>query len=125
MEEFRSELEPSVIASWKDEIKKSKKLVNDHKKRVWTECNKLKPPKQMSHFEYQSLENQSKQINLQQMNVDSTVGIEEKRVSGIAQVKFDEIMKCSKSIVDMLESRDEEVLENEHDEIIRKYMREL
>ena len=57
--------------------------------------------------------------------MDSTVGIEEKRVSGIAQVKFDEIMKCSKGIIDMLESRDEEVLENEHDEIIRKYMREL
>ena len=75
--DYQAELDPAVIASWKSEISKAKTLVVDHKKSIWKRCDELKPPEPLSYFEQQSLDNQSRQISLQETRNDGTVGLEE------------------------------------------------
>ena len=86
--DFSEELDPSVVSSWQEEKKRVKKLVLDHKKLAWAKYTSLCPVKTLSHFEEQSLRNQTKQLVLQEASVGKTVGVEEKRILGIAEVKY-------------------------------------
>ena len=123
--DYQAELDPAVIASWKSEISKAKTLVVDHKKSIWKRCDELKPPEPLSYFEQQSLDNQSKQISLQETRNDGTVGLEEKRILGIAQVKYDALINLSTKILKIFEDRSDENLSNSSDDDIKKYMRGL
>ena len=125
LDKFKAELDPTVVTSWQEEKMKAKKLVLDHKKLVWNKCNEISPIKPLSHFENQSLKNQSKQLALQETAVDNTVGAEESRCLGIAEVKYDALVASSKKILTITRDRSEEDLVAEDDEKIRKYMREL
>ena len=123
--EFQSELDPSVIATWKEEISKAKDLVVNHKKSIWKKCDELKPPQPLTYFEQQTLDNQSKQLNLQETRNEGTVGLEEKRILGIAEVKYDSLKNLSTKILKIFEDRSEETLTESSDDEIKKYMREL
>ena len=125
LEEFSQELEPSVVSSWEEESKKAKKLVLDHKKLVWAKYNQISPVKPLSYYEQQSLHNQAKQLSMQKTSVDKTVGVEETRMIGVAEVKYQALVDSSKKILDVIREREEEDLIDEDDEKIRKYMREL
>ena len=53
LQDFQGELEPSTVSLWEDELKKTKKLVLDHKKSVWEKYNQIHPVKPISYFEQQ------------------------------------------------------------------------
>ena len=125
LQDFQDELETSTISLWEDELKKTKKLVLDHKKSVWEKYNQIHPVKPISYFEQQTLENQTKQVNLQETRVKSTVDSEEQRVRGVAEVRYQALVTSSKKIMNNLRDRDAENLLDESDENIRKFMREL
>ena len=125
VEDFKDELENTVVASWKEESKKAKKLVSTHKQQIWSKYNEINPVKSLSNFEQLSLQNQTRQISLQETTVTNTVGVEEKRVLGVAEVKYDALVESSKNILNITRDRSEEDLIEVDDEKIRKYMREL
>ena len=125
LEIYDDELDATIIASWQEESKKAKKLVMDHKKLIWAKYNTLNPAQPLSYFEQQSLTNQNKQLSLQEQNVDKTVGVEQTKILGIAQVKYDALVTSSKKILETIRDRDRDDLIEEDDEKIRKYMREL
>ena len=125
VEEYSQELDPSVVSSWEEESKKAKKQVLDHKKLVWAKYNQINPVKPLSYYEQQSLNNQAKQLTLQETSVGKTVGVEETRVLGVAAVKYQALVDSSKKILEITREREEEDLIAEDDEKIRKYMREL
>ena len=87
--------------------------------------NQIHPVKPISYFEQQTLENQTKQVNLQETRVKSTVDSEEQRVRGVAEVRYQALVTSSKKIMNNLRDRDAENLLDESDENIRKFMREL
>ena len=123
--DFSEDLDPSVVSSWQEEKNRVKKLVLDHKKLAWAKYTSLCPVKTLSHFEEQSLRNQTKQLVLQEASVGKTVGVEEKRNLGIAEVKYQALVISSKKILNVTRERTEDDLDGEEDEMIRKYMREL
>ena len=125
LEKYKDELEENVITSWQEEKKKAKSLVLEHKKLVWDKCAEISPVKPLSHFEQQSLQNQTKQLALHETTLDNTVGTEEKRCLGVAEVKYEALVDNSKKILTITRDRSEEDLVAEADESIRKFMREL
>ena len=122
---FQAELEATTVTLWEDEIKKTKKIVLDHKKAVWEKYNQIYPVKQISFFEQQTLANQTKQVNLEETRVKSTVDTEEQRIRGVAEVRYDALVSSAKKIIDTLAERSKEVLDEESDDNIKKFMREL
>ena len=125
LDDFKEELDTTVVASWKEESTRAKKLVLDHKKLVWSKCNQLNPVKPLSYYEKQSLQNQAKQLTLQEATVGTTVGAEERRILGVAEVKYEALVESSKKILNVTRDRTAEDLIVEEEENIRKYMREL
>ena len=75
-------------------------------------------PQPLSYFEPRSLDNQSKQISLQETRNDGTVGLEEKRILCIVQVKHDALVNLSTKIFKIFEDRSDENLSNSSDDDI-------
>ena len=129
LENFNIEVESSVVNAWQEESTKAKKAVIDHKKLIWTKYNELlSPVKPLTYFEQQSLLNQTRQLTLQETSVSSvsnTVGVEERKAVGVAEVKYDALVESSKKILSFTRDRDKDTLVKEEDDVIRKYMREL
>ena len=120
---IKEEIDSSTVTSWKEEISKAKALVVNHKKTIWARYNELNPVKPLSYYEEQSLSNQTKQITLQESRNQGTVGLEEKRIVGIAQVKYDALVKASSSILKITSDRSADTLSLADDDDIRKYIR--
>ena len=128
VEAYNTELEASVVTNWQEESKTVKKSVLDHKKLVWQRCNAISPATPLSQFEVRSLQNQTKQLSLQEAAVGNTAvsnTAEEQRVLGVAAVRYDDLVERSKKILGVIRDRSEEELMAEEDETIRKYMREI
>ena len=129
LENFNIEVEASVVTAWQEESTKAKKAVITQKKLIWAKYNELLAPvKPLTYYEQQSLQNQTKQLTLQETtvsSVSSTVGVEERKVLGVAEVKYDAFVASSKKILSFTRDRDKDTLAGEEDDNIRKYMREL